>query len=309
MLAMFRTEQLHLDVVAIGGSHDDVCVDAFLGSVVAGHGHASRAAILDDDSRDSRTGDQACSRRLGKGRDAVDDSGESALRVEHAVVHIEVTHQVVHARYLQGRAAEEDRRISEQPTQPRILRPGSDVGVKRASEKAGEAWQSPQYLGVEERPHAVKRGVEEAAQCELVRRGRGVEIALELVGGSGVQCRHGGAGRLATSREVKGLRDAFKVGTVAGIEPFQSELRFGRGAEHPIEVVENLRHEVPGRAGIEAESLGAPRSGTTAEFLTSFQQYNPMPVAGQQRGRRDPCDAAADHNDLVSAHARTGRSM
>ena len=87
-------------MVQVGGRDDDVGV---------GEEHlALRPAVLDaldglvahEDLLDGRVGDDRHALLAREGGDALDDAGEAADRVEHAVLEIEVAHQVVHARGL-----------------------------------------------------------------------------------------------------------------------------------------------------------------------------------------------------------------
>src|SRR5690606_25476271 len=86
----------------------------------------------------------------------------------------------------------------------------------------------------------------------------------------------------------------------------QVELVVGGGAEQAEEVVEDLRHEVPGGAGVELEAVAVPPSGASAELGPCLQQGHRRALAGEQRGRGQARDAAADDDGALSgqvAHA------
>src|SRR5699024_7386750 len=66
------------------------------------------------------------------------------------------------------------------------------------------------------------------------------------------------------------------------------------------EVVEDLRHQVPGGAGVEAEAVALPGAGTAAELLPRLDQIHLVAVAGEQRGGGEAGDPAADHHHRVA---------
>ena len=82
-----------------------------------------------------------------------------------------------------------------------------------------------------------------------------------------------------------------------------------RGAEQREEVLEDLRHEVPRGAGVEAEAVFLPCPGSAAEGPPRFQQVHGPAAPGQQRGRgrsgavREPQLAAQLRQVPVRGHA------
>src|SRR5690606_5130973 len=92
------------------------------------------------------------------------------------------------------------------------------------------------------------------------------------------------------------------VDAVSRLEPHQIELLGRGGAHHPVEVIEHLRHQIPGRSGVEDEALLLPRARTTAEFAASLEQSDAVPVTGQEAGRGETAHSAADDDDSGSTH-------
>jgi hypothetical protein len=75
-------------------------------------------AVAGEDAGHRGAGVEPGAVALGEGGDHLDEPGEAALGVEHAVAEVEVAHQVVHARRAARRGAEEHRGVAEHLAQP-----------------------------------------------------------------------------------------------------------------------------------------------------------------------------------------------
>ena len=136
--------------------------------------------------------------RDGEALDRADDLDEPAARVEDAVVEVEVAHQVVEARHLERRAAEEHRGVAEDLAQPRIGEPPLDVRGERAGEQRRELRHPPQQRGIAQARGGLVRVVEEAGDREVVRVRGGVEV--------GVRAARPAPGSMLSNRAVAASR-------------------------------------------------------------------------------------------------------
>lgn len=78
-------------------------------------------------------------------------------------------------------------------------------------------------------------------------------------------------------------------------------------AEQPEEVLEHLGHEVPGRAGVEAEAVHLERARATAHLVVPLEQGDAGAAAREQGGGGEPGDPPSDDDDARSPHASTFR--
>ena len=107
----------------------------------------------------------------------------------------------------------------------------------------------------------------------------------------------------------------FAEDAVRGTQRAQLQLFLRTGSDQFEEVVENAGHEVPGRAGIEAEPVAFQASGASANPGEAFQELDLVAFVGQERGGGKPSNATADHDcpghprgsNQVAATARAAR--
>ena len=247
---------------------------------------------------------------LGDGEplDRADDLGEAAARVEHALVEVEVAHQVVQARHAVGRAAEEDSGVAEDLAQPRVGEPPLDVRGERAGEQRRELRQPAQQRGVAQARRRLVRVVEEAGDREVVRvrrRSRGRRRAARPAPGSMLSNSAVAASRPETTSSGASPSPARSTRGTPGRGGTRSSSLCGGRAEQAEEVVEHLGHEVPARAGVEAEAVVLPRSRAAADVVARLEQRHRPAVGGEQRRGGETGDAAAD-DDRAPARGRRG---
>ena len=249
-------QQLGLGVVQIGRRHDDVGVDLVRRAVGVEVADAPCAIVAHDDVGDPGARDEPCTGPLGEAGDAVDHLAESALRVQHPVVEVEVAHQVIQARRREGRSAEEHRRVAEHLAQAGVAHVAGDEAIEALEQQPAESPEAAQH-----RPREQRRGRREVVVEEVVEReprglvGR-VEVALERVPGAVFDRLEQGDGGGPLGRHVDRVGVQLEVDAVARIEPDQVELLGRARAHQAVEVLEHLGHEVPRRARCRT---GSPR--------------------------------------------------
>ncbi|GMA89480.1 hypothetical protein GCM10025869_00090 [Homoserinibacter gongjuensis] len=101
-LSVACVEQLRVDVVQIGRRHDEVGELGAQRAVRIPIAHPAGAPVDRHDALDARPGVQLGTRGLGQTHEALHDGREAAHRIQHALVDVEVAHEVVHARHPQG---------------------------------------------------------------------------------------------------------------------------------------------------------------------------------------------------------------
>src|SRR5690606_22815507 len=162
--------------------------------------------------------------------------------------------------------AEEDGWVAEHLPQPEVAEAGGDVPVEGAQEERGEPVGLAQDVtGGEVAPRGEAR-VEEPAQGDVVGAARGGEVGPQPVAGAGFDALEGGDVGLLVGGDVERVGPALEEHPVAGVEGDEVQRILRGGAEQPEEPVEDLGHEVPGGAGVEAEPRGAPAAGPSAEL-------------------------------------------
>ena len=177
-------QQLGLGVMQIGRRHHDVGVDLVRRAVGVEIADAPCAIVAHDDVGDPGARDEPCTGLLGEAGDAVDHLAESALRVQHPVVEVEVAHQVIQARRREGRSAEEHRGVAEHLAQAVVAHVAGDEAIEALEQQAAESPEATQHRLREQR-----RGRREVVVQEVVEReprglvGR-VEVALERMPGA-----------------------------------------------------------------------------------------------------------------------------
>ena len=176
----------------------DVGVDLVRRAVGVEVADAPCAIVAHDDVGDPGARDEPCAGPLGEAGDAVDHLAESALRVEHPVVEVEVAHQVIQARRRERRGAEEHRRVAEHLAQAGVAHVAGDEAIEALEQQPAESAEAAQHRPREQRRRRREVVVEEVVDREprgLVGR---VEVALERVPGAGFdRLEQGDARRLA----------------------------------------------------------------------------------------------------------------
>ena len=184
--------------------------------------------------------------------------GEAATRVEDALVEVEVAHEVVQARRAVGRAAEEDSRVAQDLAQPQVGEPLLDVRRERTRQQGGELRKPAQHLTVAKGSRRLVRVVQESRDREVVRIPGGVEVRVQLGAGSRLDALEQPGGGIPSRDDVDRRRFTLGVHPVGRGQGNEVELVGSRCSEQPEEVLEDLRHEVPARPGVEAEAVGLP---------------------------------------------------
>ena len=295
-------EQLGLGVVQVGGRHDPVGCGAMQrpGGVDVAHARdRGRRIARHLDGLDSCLRHQLDARGRGDPGDPGHEVTEPALRVEHALLEVHVAHEVVHRGRGRGRRPEEHRGISEHLAEPAVANRVRGEPVERRGEQARQAAGPPEHLRREERTGVVEVRVEEAPHRHVVGRGGRVEVALERCAGAGLDRLEECDVLVARGAHVERRVVPVGVHAVAGVESHEVELLRCTRAEHAEEVVEDVGHQVPRRTRVEPEAPPLPRAGAPAQLAPGLEQRDVMPVAGEQRRRRQPGDAAADDHDAL----------
>src|SRR5690625_7217360 len=122
----------------------------------------------------------------------------------------------------------------------------------------------------------------------------GGEVVRQPASGTRLDALEGGEVALGVGGDVERPVLALEEHAVGGVEGDEVELLLHRAAEEREEALEDLGHEVPGRAGVEAVAAGAPAAGTAPELRAALQQLHPVAVSGEQGGARQAGDPAAD---------------
>ncbi len=194
--------------------------------------------------------------------DRLDEPGETALGVLDSAGEVERAHQVVEAGGPVGGGAEEYRGVAEDLPQADVGEPLADEVLQRLGEEREEPRQHTQDLGGGERRGRGEVRVEEVPQGDVVGVAGGLDVCGERLARSWLDRLEGcdvvsGVGADVEPRWPRLSGRALEEDPVGRIEGAQVELLLGGGAEKPEEVVEHLGHEVPGRAGVEPEAVGA----------------------------------------------------
>ena len=156
-----RRQQLRLGVVQVGRAHHDVRADRRAAGRPVRVRHAGDPrgrAVGRRMRRPRRSGSSARPPRRPARRCASIDPGEAAPRVQHAVGEVEVAHQVVHARRVVRRGAQEHGRVAEDLPQPRVLDGRARRSGPAAPRAAGAAAAGgASTFGSNDRPSARSR--------------------------------------------------------------------------------------------------------------------------------------------------------
>src|SRR5690606_4873116 len=87
---------------------------------------------------------------------------------------------------------------------------------------------------------------------------------------------------------------ALEEDPVCGVESVQVELFVSGGAEEPEEVLEDLGHQVPGRAGVEPEAADRVRSCSPPDDVLLFEEIDIVAVRREQSRSGQAGNATAD---------------
>ena len=83
----------------------------------------------------------------------------------------------------------------------------------------------------------------------------------------------------AARRDVDRFCEALTVDAIAGVERHQVELLVGARVEQTVEVVKDLWHQVPRRAGVEPKALVLPRACTAAKSVAALKHRDIVSLA------------------------------
>ncbi len=238
--------------------------------------------------------------RLRQGGDDLDQAGEAALRVEHPVAEVEPAHQVVDAGRPVRRRAEEDRGVAQDLADPAVGERRRHVALQRPGQESGQRRRAAYDVGGEQRRGRLEAAVEEPAQRHVVGVLGRAEVGVEPVAGAGLQRLEERAVVRAVGPQVHRVGVALEEHPVARVEHGEVQLRGGGGAEQREEVLEDLGHEVPRGAGVEAEAVALDAPDPAAELVVLLQQVDAVPARREERGGREAGDAATDDHDATS---------
>ena len=115
-----------------------------------GQADAGGPAPLGEDPFDRGAGADLGAPVFGQARDRPDHLHEAPARIEHPVVEIEVAHEVVQARRVVGRSAEEDGRVTQHLLQHGVGELLLDVGREGAQEQRQKGAELAEDVGVGE---------------------------------------------------------------------------------------------------------------------------------------------------------------
>ncbi len=253
-----RGQQRGLGVVQVGRGDDET--RGYAPAVAEAHtgGHGIRRRDLDDLARRADDG-ALCD---GESLDRRDDLGETAARVQHAVVEVEMAHEVIQARHAVRRAAEEHGRVAEDLSQSRIGEPSIDVARERPCQQWGELAGPPQERRIAQPGGALVRVVQEARHRELIGVRRRVEVDVELRAGARLYPLEQRRGLGSTGLHIGGWEWSvdvrLAVDAIRRVERHEVQFALGGGAQQAEEVLEHLGHQVPARTGVEPEAVLLP---------------------------------------------------
>ncbi len=222
---------------------------------------------------------------------------------------------MAHERVERGRAVggrpEEHGVVPEELLEPRVVHGARGPVGERLAQEPGQARQPAQHRRRERPVGALERRVEEVVEREPVRLARVLGVRSDPAAGARldrVESRPvdpGVAGQL--ERRRRAVRARLEEHPVRRVEGDEVEVVLDARAEQPEEVLEHLGHEVPGRAGVEAEAVHLERARATAHLVVPLEQGDVGAAAREQGGGGEPRDPPSDDDDARRPHASTFR--
>jgi hypothetical protein len=242
--------------------------------------------------------------------EGVDDRGEAAQGIQHAVLEIERAHEMEQRGSDRRCSAEEDRRVLQDLPQPSVGERGLDHALQRSAEQRSQTRELAEISAGREGARVREVGVEEAIVRDARGPRRGVEVPGECGARTGLDRFEQRESALARGMHVEGV-SVVGEDPVGRIEADEVELGGGARAEESEAVIEHLGHQVPRRPRIEAESLALPAPRPSTEPFRLLEQGHLVPVRGEQGGRGQSGDTASEHGDAAhraSSLRRTART-
>ena len=93
-----------------------------------------------------------------------------------------------------------------------------------------------------------------------------------------------------------------------GIERLEFVVVLGGSAEVGEEPLEDIGHQIPGGAHIEAEAVNLEPAGPSSELFVLFEDRHGIPLVGEETRRCEATDPAPDDHDTpVGTHTGLGR--
>jgi len=193
------------------------------------------------DTRDRRPGVNRRPLPFGDRPDAVDDGGDTALRIVDAEVVVDVAHQRVQRRRVVRRPAEEHERVLDKLTELRVIEVLLGVTVHRADEVEPEPSGRPRHRRVEVVRHVRPVGDHHLFHADLVGVFRVVEVAFERLARARL-VRLEQLHRLLRVRRDRGLVAVLPEDLIVRVEPLEIVEIGGLVAEPLEEALEQLGH-------------------------------------------------------------------
>ncbi len=160
------------------------------------------------------------------------------------------------------------------------------------AEAAGVLRDVPVDVVAEPRPVLV----DELLHADLVGLLGALEVALERLARAGLVGLEGRLGGLEVRRDVEPVA-VLPVDPVVRVEPLEVVVVGGLPAEVGEEPLEDVGHEVPRGAHVEAEARALEHAGAAAELLVLLDDGDVGAGRGEVARRREPAEAAADDDD------------
>jgi hypothetical protein len=247
------------------------------------------------DPQDFRPGPDLDAGVLGQPDEGIDEGPEPASRIQDALGQISVAHEPIHRRCLPGLVRQEDGRVGQDLTKSRIPEPPGHGAVHGSEQQSRQPGNPAQNLGVERESWRGERGVQEFRDREAVGFGGFREVLLQPRAGAGFDALEEFGGRVLPGDDVDGLVVPGVHAVRRIVERHEVELAVGGRPEKPVEVLERIRHQIPGRAAVPAETVRPESTGTTADRTVLLPDGHRIAFSCQQDRRRQSGDAATDH--------------
>src|SRR5690606_15766972 len=228
-----------------------------------------------------------------------------------AVDEVEVAHEGVERGRPVRRGAEEHGVVAEELAEPRVVDGARGTVGEALAQQPGQPREAAQDRRGQGPVGSLERRVEEVVEREAVRLARVGRVRREARARAGLdrvepRTVHAGA-RRELERRRRGVAVGLEEHAVGGVERHEVEVVLDARAEQREEVLEDLGHEVPGRAGVEAEAVDLERARAAAHDVVALQQRDARPPAREQRGGGEPGDPSSDDGDARCPHASTFR--
>ena len=243
-------------------------------------------ATLCANSADRSVGHDRNSGALNDFAHGIHDTNKPTLGIENAVFHVQVAHEVEHARCNEGARAEKNSRIAQKLLNTGALRVLLGERHNRRGQQTNQGPHALEHLGDKEWPQVLERRVEEVLLGNPVGVLRRVEILLHRLPGSWLHRLQQCEIVLASCPDIdilgSGRALRLEIHPVAGIQLGELKVGIRRGPHQAIPVIKNLGHQIPGWPRIKTEPVLLPQPCAPTQSWHRLDQRDGVAVFCQE---------------------------